>query len=470
MFKKLFVLSLIFYIGASTTRMLIAYVISLLFSLSFGIFMGHNEKAFRYLLPFMDILQSAPILGFLPVAILYLIGIPYVGPEVATIFLIWSCMTWSTLFNVVEGVRTIPNNIKEVAKLFNIRGAKYLTNVVLPAIYPQVVSGAITGWGGGWYFLVAGEYSVFGGVLHQRPGIGYFIASSAYDGNILFSLIGIGALAAIVLLINTFVWTPLLRESSRYKEWDEEDEGHSVIFSHSSFGEIVEEFGEKLSPYIEKLMSNFDSMLKKMSIDPTFSLAKPNAFFSVFLILLIFVAIVYLVFIHPSGVMPYELVGYAASSIFRILMGYILVLIWTVAVGVLISKSKLLKIFSPLFDIGQSIPAVAVFPIIVVMVVNYFSSIIGLNAAIELSSILLLMTGMQWYLLFNILRSMENIPSDVFDLSKMLNLNFFNRLKEVVFPAILPGIIAGSIQAVGGGWNATIVSEYIVYKHQVLLF
>ncbi len=458
-------LSVIGYAAASTMRMLAAYLASLVFSLVFGIWMGHNEKAFRYFLPFMDILQSVPILGFLPVAVLFLIGIPVVGPEIATIFLIFSCMTWSTLFNVVEGVRTIPSDVKDASRLMGIGGIRYLTNIVLPAIYPQIISGAISGWGGGWYFLVVGEYSTFGGTIHQRPGIGYFIASSAYAGDIILSLLGIGFLASVVLLFNTFVWTPLLRESSRYRYGREKAE----ILPQYLSGDIVEKSAEKISGFVENVFGRFDSVLRSASIDPSFRPVKPNELFSVILISFVAVLLVLGFVVYPADAgSPFTLFSYALSSIARILIAYIIALSWTVAVGIVLGRSRLLKFFMPLFDIGQSIPAVAVFPIIVVMVIKYLSTFIGLDTAIEVASVLLLLTGMQWYLLFNILRAMRNIPSETLELGSLFRLGKLKKLRHILLPSLLPAVVAGSIQAIGGGWNATIISEYIIHEGAVL--
>lgn len=456
------------YVFSSTLRMIAAYAASLCFSVFFGIWMGHNEKAFRYLLPFMDILQSVPILGFLPLAVLFLIGIPVLGPELATVFLIFSCMAWSTLFNVVEGVRAIPAEVKDASRLMGVEGISYLTNIVLPAIYPQIISGSIAGWGGSWYFLVVGEYTTFGGVLHQRPGIGYFIASSAYAGDVFLSLLGIGFLSSVVLLFNTFVWMPLLRESSRFR-YSEEEEEVPPLLPNYFFGDVIEETGERMSGFFEKTLRVVNPILKSASVDPSFRAVKPNKFFTFALISLVAFALVFILITNPADAgSPVSLAINALSSITRIIIAYAIALSWTVAVGLAIGRSRLRKYLMPLFDIGQSIPAVAVFPIIVITVIRYLSGYIGIDASIEFASVLLLLTGMQWYLLFNILRAMKNIPSEIVELGDVFQMNRLSKMRHVLLPAILPAIIAGSIQAIGGGWNATIVSEYIIDKGLVL--
>jgi NitT/TauT family transport system permease protein len=454
-----------FFVMLSTGRMAIAYLISLLFSLGFGIWMGHNEKAFKYLLPFMDMLQSVPILGFLPIAVIVLKSLPFIGSELATIFLIFSCMAWSTLFNIVEGVRQIPSRMKDLARLLDLKGMKYLTHVVVPAIQPQIISGAIAGWGGGWYFLVVGEFTTFGSIPHELPGIGQFIAKSAYSGDIALSLLGIWALAAVVLLFNRFIWSPLQERAQRH--WDaeaEEPEEESKVI------DIMDEAGEQTLNMTESMFKWMDPLFVRIGIDPTTSVARPNRIYSIVLSLLVLGALGILFILYqgeltiPSGLLsPLHLAWYSLNSISRIMIAYLIALIWTLAAGIWIGRNRKLRaLFLPIFDIGQSIPAVAVFPIIVVTVITF----IGGEFGVEIASILLLLTGMQWYLLFNILRAMQTIPSHIIEIGSLLSLSSLNRIRHIILPAIFPAVVAGSIQAIGGGWNATIISEYIVYKQE----
>jgi len=442
----------------SFLRMFGAYLIALVFSVSFGVLMGHNAKAFKYLLPVMDILQSVPILGFLPVALIFLLSIPIVGAELATIFLIFTCMAWSILFNVIEGVKTIPYTVREVAKLNRIDGMRYLTNIVFPAIYPPLISGSIAGWGGGWYFLVVGEFTTFGGTVHHVFGIGSFIAEQAYAGDIVLSLIGIFALSLMVLLINSFVWSVLMRHSEKFKQRSRAD-----IEFEEGIPDIVEDASEMISEKLENVTGIFDPVLKFAHIEPESKPDKPSYLFTVLLMGGLIAALAYLFL--QSGINIFELLSYSGSSIGRILIAYFIALLWTVLAGLIIERNRwLYSRLLPVFDTLQSIPAVAVFPIIVVLLIETASVFIGNSLALEIASILLLLTGMQWYLLFNIMRAIRHIPSRIGELGDLLNLSYLARLRHMVIPLMLPAIIAGSIEAIGGGWNATIVSESIIYK------
>jgi NitT/TauT family transport system permease protein len=153
-----------------------------------------------------------------------------------------------------------------------------------------------------------------------------------------------------------------------------------------------------------------------------------------------------------------------ASSLLRLLAAYLIALGWTLLAGILIArKQKLAKILIPIFDIGQSIPATALFPIITLLILSQVAPPMG----IQLSSVVLLLTGMQWYLLFNIIGAIHNIPNDIAEGTSAYGVSGRRFIREILIPASFPAMISGSMQAWGGGWNATIVSEYISRDQQV---
>jgi NitT/TauT family transport system permease protein len=107
--------------------------------------------------------------------------------------------------------------------------------------------------------------------------------------------------------------------------------------------------------------------------------------------------------------------------------------------------------------VGASIPATALFPFLIVLLVS-------LPMGLEVASILLVMTGMQWYLLFNLLAGSQAVPRDLIEMSRAFSLREKQYIRAILFPAMLPFFITGSVTGWGGAWNALIVSEYVVFK------
>ncbi len=149
-------------------------------------------------------------------------------------------------------------------------------------------------------------------------------------------------------------------------------------------------------------------------------------------------------------------------SVSRLAIAYCIALAWTLAAGIVIARSpRLSRWLVPIFDIGQSIPATALFPIVVILLVDPFKNTPFMGLTLNFASVILILTGMQWYLLFNIVGAVNSVPNDLLEATTSYGVRGGRFVKEILIPASFPAILIGSIQAWGGGWNALIVSEYI---------
>src|SRR5271170_5320629 len=109
----------------SFTRMVLAYGLSLGFSLGYGYLSAANRPAERGMIPTLDILQSVPIIGFFPVVRLLFVHIlpgSWVGPNLASIFLIFTSMSWNMVFGVYESLKSIPSDLREASDSFGVTG------------------------------------------------------------------------------------------------------------------------------------------------------------------------------------------------------------------------------------------------------------------------------------------------------------------------------------------------------------
>ncbi|MEM2896441.1 MAG: ABC transporter permease subunit [Candidatus Bathyarchaeia archaeon] len=473
--------------------MSIAYIFVLIFGIFYGTLATLNEKTSQVLIPILDVLQSVPVLGFFPVAILFFIySFPGVlGLELASILLIFAGMAWSVVFNVIAGIQTIPGEIKEAARAYGVRGFAYIKDILLPAIFPGLISGSILAWGGGWYFLIACEYITFSAQRYTLPGLGYYLANAAFTGNLQSATFGLIIMVLIIVIINRAVWNPLMAYAEKYKyESIQSSTGQSI------FGKILIKKIKRYESKIVKLLhsiaehekSYLTSFFRTVGIYPhdvkklphLNELIKERPAWSraialiVILLLIIFIALNVpkvprldlFKFLREFGDYPevFNLPYYAFRSMLRLFFAYGIALSWTLPIGIITARSnKLSRILIPIFDVGQSIPAMALFPFIVSFLMQPRESWIMQ----ELASILLLLTGMQWYLLFNIVGAAKSIPADILEVTKAYGVKGLRFFKEIMIPSILPALITGSILAFGGGWNSLIVSEYINYGERV---
>src|SRR3989449_4158492 len=204
----------------STTRMVLAYLLSLVFAITYGATAATNKKASVIMLPVLDVLQSVPILGFFPAPLVFFVatfqGSP-IGIELAVIFLIFTSMAGNMAFGVYESLTTIPVTLEAATASFDLRGMLRFRLLALPPPLPMLVYNSILSWSNGWFFLVASEtFTAFGGTF-TRPGLGSFIANAGLVGDNAGIAIGIGVLAAVVVALDTFVWRPLGVWSERFR-------------------------------------------------------------------------------------------------------------------------------------------------------------------------------------------------------------------------------------------------------------
>lgn len=449
----------------SFLRMIIAYIFSLIFSYIFGILIIHNSRAYEIVFPILNVFQSIPILGFFPFALLFFVKIfpgGILGQELTAIFLIFTSMTWAIVFGVIESGASLSNELRDLAKILKLRGFQYLTHIVFPLTFPQFVSASITAWGGGWYFLVAAEYLSLGEEKIDLPGLGTFIAKSAFSYNLIHSLIGLMMLALIVYSLNVFVWQPLLYKATLFSG-SYTTEG---LVRDSPVVTFLEKIYEKIKNWM-LLLHNFSlSVFKILKISPWHysSFEKIDKTLENLIIFSLCALFFYFLFAKKIEMLESNTIFlHIIFSILHIFIAFILALFWTLLLTILIGRNKkIVNFLMPLLDIAQSIPAVSIFPIIVIILINTLGNFIGFKLSLEIASIILVMTGMQWYLLFNLIRAVQTIPDNVIDTAILFKLSFKDKLIHLFIPAIMPAILVGGLQAVGGGWNALIVSEYII--------
>jgi NitT/TauT family transport system permease protein len=138
-----------------------------------------------------------------------------------------------------------------------------------------------------------------------------------------------------------------------------------------------------------------------------------------------------------------------------------LALLWTIPVGVLIgTHRRVAAILQPVVQIVASVPATAIFPVIVVAFVK-------IPGGVNMAATLLMLMGTQWYLLFNIIAGSSAIPLDLRYTTDLLRLSSIDRWRTLILPALFPYLVTGAIIASGGAWNASIVAEHVSYGGEV---
>jgi NitT/TauT family transport system permease protein len=152
----------------------------------------------------------------------------------------------------------------------------------------------------------------------------------------------------------------------------------------------------------------------------------------------------------------------AGATFLRVIAALVIASAWTIPAGVAIGfNPRLARIAQPLAQIAASVPATALFPVLLL-------GLISLGGGLNTGSILLMLLGTQWYILFNVIAGAIAIPSEFREVAEVFRFSQLDRWRIVILPAIFPYLVTGLITASGGAWNASIVAEYFHFKGQVL--
>jgi len=476
----------------SLVRMTAAFIISLLFALAYGIAMARSIRLERILLPLLDVLQSVPILGFFPAAIFFFIQLfngSQIGVEVAAVFLIFTSMAWNLVFAVYESIISIPNDVLEAADVFHVHGLQRLRRLFIPASLLRVVQNGIMSWAGGWYFLVAAEIISIGSRIYTLNGLGRFIAEETYAGHLGSAFSGFGMLAILILVVDLLVWHPVETYAERYRTEAPSPSRISLLaifnvsrlagaFSRFPASQIMKDKFTKIirarSDLASKIWAASYGLVKipVSSIRHWLRILRGTSLL-IWVILALFTFYMSWPFWQDLIQSIYSIVAHHESSNFvrlipkavlfsmgRLSLGYLIALGWTLPTAIYLARhSYARRIMMPLFQTLAAIPATSWFPFMVLIATRT-------PVGPELASILLILTGMQWYLLFNLIGGARSIPPDLDECAKVFGLKRLRYFRKLTFPSLYPSLLTGSITAWGGGWNALIVSEYIVFGPQ----
>ncbi len=195
----------------SMSRGLLGYFLSLIFSLLWGFWAAKDRMSERCLIPVLDVLQSIPILGFMPGLILLLVGLfPYnnVGLELAAIVMIFTSQAWNMAFSVYHSIRIIPQDKVDCARAYRFSNWQRIKWLELPYTVISLVWNSIMSMAGGWFFLMVNEAFRLGDHDFQLPGLGSYMSVAAADGNIPAMIWAIVAMIGLIVFLDYFLWKP----------------------------------------------------------------------------------------------------------------------------------------------------------------------------------------------------------------------------------------------------------------------
>jgi NitT/TauT family transport system permease protein len=458
------------YAGYSLLRIAIAYGLSLAFTFVYGYIAAYNKRAERFMIPLLDVLQSIPVLSFLPGVMLAMVALfpgRQLGVEAGAILLIFTGQVWNMAFSFYASLKSIPNEMREAAKIYRFSWWQRFIQMELPFAAIGLVWNSMMSVAGGWFFLMACEMFVLGSRDFRLPGLGSYLQTAASAGDTRSILWGVATMIAVIVLLDQFVWRPVIAWAEKFKveQVESTDTPRSWVLDLIQRSRSLARIRKgTISPLGERLMLYFS---REHSSDE----AEPGNPWKIWLARLIGLALLggmgyglVRVAMILTGLQKAELheagIGLLATFV-RVNLTLLIGALWTIPAGVAIGFSpRLARIAQPLAQIAASVPATALFPVVLLLLIR-------VGGGLGVGSIVLLLLGTQWYILFNVIAGAIAIPTDLKEACSVFHITSWQRWKKLILPGIFPYLITGMVTASGGAWNASIVAEYFHFKGQI---
>jgi NitT/TauT family transport system permease protein len=449
------------YAARTTLRMLVAMVLSLIFTFTYATFAAKSKSAERLLVPLLDILQSVPILGFISVTVVFFMSLApgrVLGAEFASIFAIFTSQAWNMAFSFYQSLRTVPIELEEASRNFRLSSWMRFWRLDVPFAMPQLIWNMMMSMSGSWFFVVASEAISVGNTTVTLPGIGSYIALAIEHRDLAAVSWAIGAMLVVILIYDQVLFRPLVAWADRFRF--EQEPG--VVAPESWVFDVL-----RRSRVVERLTEPF-AALWRLSMRPQHadktplveSAKRPGRrwAFQLGLIVSALAAVALWQILHfvVEGITLRD-VGTAVLLGFATLIRVIVLIaiasvIW-VPIGVWVgTRPRVANLVQPVAQFLAAFPANLLFPIVVSAIVAW-----KLSPNIWLSPLMIL--GTQWYILFNVIAGASAIPAELRSVAVNLRVRGWLWWRRVGLPAVFPYYVTGAITASGGSWNASIVAE-----------
>jgi NitT/TauT family transport system permease protein len=197
-------------LGAIATflRTSAALIVGTAWTVPVGVMIGMNPRLAHRFQPLVQVVASIPATALFPALLLVLLSLPG-GLNLAAVALMLLGTQWYILFNVIAGAMAIPTDLREAATIYKLTGWRRWRTLILPAIYPSLLTGLITATGGAWNASIVAEYVTFGNQTYSTVGLGASIAAAANGANFPALLAGTLVMAVVVIAVNRFLWRRL---------------------------------------------------------------------------------------------------------------------------------------------------------------------------------------------------------------------------------------------------------------------
>ncbi|MBV9221783.1 MAG: ABC transporter permease subunit [Methylobacteriaceae bacterium] len=450
----------------TTLRMFAAIVASLLFTFIYATIAAKSRRAEMVLIPILDVLQSVPVLGFLSFTVTFFLGLfpgNTLGAECAAIFAIFTSQAWNMAFSLYQSLRTVPEDLEEVARGFRLTAWQKFWRLEAPFAVPGLVWNTMMSMSGGWFFVVASEAISVGDTTIKLPGIGAYLSVAIDRRRIDAVAAAVIAMLVVIIIYDQLLFRPIVAWAAKFRVelsvgQTQEKSWVLGLFQRTRWlRAAVAPIGELLGKVAGMRLLWRLPALRRGFANKDASLAIDVVWFA--LILGVAAWSTWLVVAYVGSALGWgdvgEVLWLTILTMVRVVALLALATIIWVPISVWIGlRPRVAEKAQPLAQFLAAFPANVVFPIAVVAILTFH-----LDPDIWLS--FLIIFGTQWYIVFNVIAGASAFPNDMREAAASFHVRGWRWWTQVILPGILPYYFTGALTASGGSWNASIVAEYV---------
>ena len=460
----------------SIVRIGIAYLLSLTFAITYGYTAAYNPRVEAWMVATLDILQSIPVLSFLPPVVLAMVALVpghQLGIEMGVILLIFTGQVWNLAFSFYSSLKSIPKEMLEASRIYRYSAWQRFWQLEMPYATIGLVWNSIVSVAGGWFALIACEMFTMGDRNFQLPGLGSYLQTATNSGDVKALIAGIAVVILIVVATDQVVWRPLIAWSDKFKfeQVESADRVTSPILTLLQRSTLLSDIPGRIWTSLEEPIYRRMARTKSCRIVQPLDDDQKRNKNSLGLWTLAIVALCVVAWGATQAAIMLRQVTWpelrlllegAGATFLRVNASLLISAAWTIPVGVAIGfNPKLARIVQPVAQVMASVPATAFFPILLI-------GLVKIGGGLGIGSVALMLLGTQWYILFNVIAGAMSIPSDLREAASLYRFTRWQRWTTLILPGIFPYLITGMVTASGGAWNASVFAEYSRLKDHTL--
>ncbi len=460
------------YAARTTLRMLVAMVLSLIFTFTYATLAAKSKRAERLLVPLLDILQSVPILGFISITVVFFMKLApgrVLGAEYAAIFAIFTSQAWNMAFSFYQSLRTVPAELEEAAQNFHLSAWMKFWRLEVPFAMPQLIWNMMMSMSGSWFFVVASEAISVGNTTVTLPGVGSYIALAIEHQDLRAVGWAIATMLVVILIYDQILFRPLVAWADRFRF--EQEAGvpppRSWVFDVLRRSRVVARLTQPFAA-VWRLTMRRRRPEKHGSVKRQLPLAQSRIAFQFGLVVLALCAAALWQTVHffMAGItlrrcrhgdrarLRHPGARHRADRDCQLDLG----------AGRRLDRHPAAR--GQHGAAGGAVPRrlSGQFAVSDCRLADCCLEARSEHLAQPADDFL----GTQWYILFNVIAGAAAIPAELRAVGINLHVRGWLWWRRIALPAIFPYYVTGAITASGGSWNASIVAEVASWGHEHL--